>query len=405
MPPEQAGDARPHKIGRRVLPLARRRDRRAARRGRRRSSSCGSASSRTATRRTIRSRSSPARTCCTSRGRSRTSPRRPAGASDEVVDVLNRARLQTVRGARRAAASASRRQGADGVERPDDRGVRARRARAARAGHRRGDAAASPYLDGRAARGVVSCASAMWNAGSRHAAAPLPRRARPASTAYAEDYAYLIFGLLELFQADRDPAWLEWAHRAPAAAGRAVLGRGRRRLVQHDRARSDRAAAHEGGLRRRRADGQLGVGAEPPDAVAPGRPTRRGAARIERTLRLFGARLEQMGRAVPMMAAALSAYTAGLQQIVVVGEGDERRGAPRRRCGGVPAVCDRAPADAEPRSGAGASRAVPGGDAPGGRRTGRVRVPRLHLPCASHHAGGAGSRTGQRVSSSLTSTD
>ena len=29
--------------------------------------------------------------------------------------------------------------------------------------------------------------------------------------AYAEDYAYLIFGLLELFQAGGDPAWLEWA--------------------------------------------------------------------------------------------------------------------------------------------------------------------------------------------------
>src|SRR5581483_10731863 len=29
--------------------------------------------------------------------------------------------------------------------------------------------------------------------------------------AYAEDYACLIFGLLELFQADSDPVWLEWA--------------------------------------------------------------------------------------------------------------------------------------------------------------------------------------------------
>ena len=28
---------------------------------------------------------------------------------------------------------------------------------------------------------------------------------------YAEDYAYLIFGLLELFQAGGDPEWLEWA--------------------------------------------------------------------------------------------------------------------------------------------------------------------------------------------------
>jgi uncharacterized protein YyaL (SSP411 family) len=43
------------------------------------------------------------------------------------------------------------------------------------------------------------------------------------------------------------------------------------------------------------------------------------ADRIERTLRLFGTRLEQMGRAVPMMAAALSTYIAGLQQIVIVG--------------------------------------------------------------------------------------
>jgi uncharacterized protein YyaL (SSP411 family) len=28
---------------------------------------------------------------------------------------------------------------------------------------------------------------------------------------YAEDYAYMIYGLLELFQADPQPMWLEWA--------------------------------------------------------------------------------------------------------------------------------------------------------------------------------------------------
>jgi len=51
--------------------------------------------------------------------------------------------------------------------------------------------------------------------------------------------------------------------------------------------------------------------------------------RIERTLRLFGTRLEQMGRGVPMMAAALSAYTAGLSQIVIVeGRGDPAGAAP-----------------------------------------------------------------------------
>jgi len=41
---------------------------------------------------------------------------------------------------------------------------------------------------------------------------------------------------------------------------------------------------------------------------------------IERTLRLFAGRLEQLGRAVPMMAAALSTYLAGLQQIIIAGK-------------------------------------------------------------------------------------
>src|SRR5204862_3944583 len=40
---------------------------------------------------------------------------------------------------------------------------------------------------------------------------------------------------------------------------------------------------------------------------------------LERTLQLFSARLEQIGRAVPMMAAALSTYVAGIQQIVILG--------------------------------------------------------------------------------------
>src|SRR5262249_41613988 len=44
-----------------------------------------------------------------------------------------------------------------------------------------------------------------------------------------------------------------------------------------------------------------------------------GTDKIERTLRLFAARLDQIGRAVPMMAAALSTYWAGLQQVVIVG--------------------------------------------------------------------------------------
>ena len=37
------------------------------------------------------------------------------------------------------------------------------------------------------------------------------RLGRAEISAYAEDYAYLVFGLLELFQADPDPSWLNWA--------------------------------------------------------------------------------------------------------------------------------------------------------------------------------------------------
>jgi uncharacterized protein YyaL (SSP411 family) len=41
--------------------------------------------------------------------------------------------------------------------------------------------------------------------------------------------------------------------------------------------------------------------------------------RIERTLALFGVRLAEFGRAVPMMLAALSTYHAGTPQVVIVG--------------------------------------------------------------------------------------
>ena len=50
----------------------------------------------------------------------------------------------------------------------------------------------------------------MWRDASRTLYPPVPRRRR-GHRGYAEDYACLVWGLLELFQADGDPAWLEWA--------------------------------------------------------------------------------------------------------------------------------------------------------------------------------------------------
>src|SRR6185503_4885849 len=70
-----------------------------------------------------------------------------------------------------------------------------------------GLAGAAPYL--RAAQRAASFVrDRLWLADT----GTLLRRFRAGHAeidAYAEDHAYLIFGLLELFQADGDPGWLE----------------------------------------------------------------------------------------------------------------------------------------------------------------------------------------------------
>ncbi len=145
------------------------------------------------------------------------------------------------------------------------------------------------------------------------------RRGDAAVEGYAEDYAYLIFGLLELFQADGDPRWLEWAL-----------------MLQH---RQDELFADpiEGGwfsttgrdesvLLRLKEDYD---GAEPSatsvsvlNLLTLSHLTSDAGFEqsIERALGMFASRLEQGARTVPMMMAALSAYRAGLSQVVVVGD-------------------------------------------------------------------------------------
>ena len=173
----------------------------------------------------------------------------------------------------------------------------------------------APYLA--AARRAAGCLRArMWKAETR----TLLRRYRDGHAeieAYAEDYAYLIAGLLELFQADPDPAWLEWAIALQerqdelfwdeADAGWfSTTGRDPSVLVRmkedYDGAEPTASSVSVHNLL---VLSHLVVGGAWPE-------------RIERTLKLFGTRLAQMGRAVPMMAAALSAYVAGMQQVVVV---------------------------------------------------------------------------------------
>jgi len=241
----------------------------------------------------------------------------------DVVDALSRARIRLFQAR---------------LERPrphrDDKvltawnglmiGACARLARLLRGGGE-SQQSASASLEGarRAARFVRE---RMWKEESQ----TLLRRYRDGHAdieAYAEDYAYLIFGLLELFQADPDPMWLEWAIALQrrqdelfwdetAGGWFSTTGRDPSVLVRmkedYDGAEPTASAVSVMNL--------LVLSHLVEDAQWPDR--------IERTLRLFGTRLEQMGRAVPMMAAALSTYVAGLQQIVIV-EGEQAEDADR----------------------------------------------------------------------------
>ena len=148
------------------------------------------------------------------------------------------------------------------------------------------------------------------------------RRGEASIDAYAEDYAYLIYGLLELFQADQDLRWLQWAQ---------ALQRRQNELFWD--------AVNGGWFSTTGRDATVVLrmkeeydGAEPTASAMSvmnlltlshliDEPT--WAEQIERTFRYFGSRLEQLGRAVPMMASALATSIAGVRQVVVVGgDGD-----------------------------------------------------------------------------------
>jgi uncharacterized protein YyaL (SSP411 family) len=136
---------------------------------------------------------------------------------------------------------------------------------------------------------------------------------------YAEDYAYLIFGLLELFQADGDPAWLEWA---------LELQRRQDELFwdAQDGGWFSTTGKDASVLLRLKEDYD---GAEPAASsvsvlnllvLSHLTADESMALKIERTFGGFASRAAQMGRAIPMMLAALSHYHAAIPQVVIVGE-------------------------------------------------------------------------------------
>ncbi|HET9358535.1 MAG TPA: thioredoxin domain-containing protein [Vicinamibacterales bacterium] len=170
-----------------------------------------------------------------------------------------------------------------------------------------------------------------WNASS----GTLLRRVRQGEAgieAYAEDYACLVFGLLELFQAGADPAWLEWAIALqrrqdelfwdPIEGGWfSTTGRDESVLLRlkEDYDGAEPSASSVGLLNLLTLTHLVGDSPSTPNTPTP---NSQWSARIEQTFRAFGTRLAESGRAAPMMLAALSTYHAGVHQVVIVGERD-----------------------------------------------------------------------------------
>ena len=223
---------------------------------------------------------------------------------DDVVDILHRTRLKMFK----------ERLGRPRPQRDDKilaawNGLMiaafARMARALRGLGADGRDAGRPYLEA-ARRAAAFVREQMWNAKS----GILLRRYRDGHAeidGYAEDYAYLISGLLELFQADPQPMWLEWA---------IALQRRQDELFWDEEAGGwfSTTGRDPSVLLRMKEDYD---GAEPTASsvsvlnlltLSHLVTDAQWDDRIERTLRLFATRLEQMGRGVPMMAAALSTH-------------------------------------------------------------------------------------------------
>ena len=210
---------------------------------------------------------------------------------------------------------------------------------------------------------------------------------------YAEDYAYLIFGLLELFQADGDAIWLEWA---------LTLQRRQDELFMDavDGGWFSTTGRDPSVLLRLKEDYD---GAEPAASSVTvlnlltlshltGDATFEQA--IERTLGMFAPRIAQSGRTVPMMMAALSTYHAGMSQVVIAGDpaSPDTRALTEVVAPPLSAVCGDRSAD-EPGFGIGdwgfervarAPAAVDDRDARGGGAACRLCLSRLHVPGAGH---------------------
>jgi uncharacterized protein YyaL (SSP411 family) len=239
-------------------------------------------------------------------------------SADEVVDALGRARLVLF---------------GERLRRPrphlDDKVLAAWNglmiaafARASRAlsVERLGSSDTASLHLGVAERAAQFLRTRMWDADRR----VLFRRFRDGEAAfdgYAEDYAAVAFGLLELFQAGGDPQWLAWADELqrllderfydPVEGGwfsttgedPTVLVRGKE---DYDGAEPSATALAILNLQ----------------VLTHLRDDQSRRQRIERSFARYGAGLGEYARAVPLVMAALVAEEAGIGQLVIAGDAD-----------------------------------------------------------------------------------
>ncbi|HEX2442668.1 MAG TPA: thioredoxin domain-containing protein [Vicinamibacterales bacterium] len=164
----------------------------------------------------------------------------------------------------------------------------------------------------------------LWQAETGGTHGRLLRRFRAGEAAiegYCEDYACLVWGLLELFQADGDPDWLEWAIAVQNAQDALFWD-------DADAGWFTTSGRDPSVLLRLKEEHD---GAEPsPGSISTlnlivlSHLTGRGelADRAGRTLARYGRRFGEAARALPFMLAALATWHAGFEQIVIVGQPD-----------------------------------------------------------------------------------
>jgi uncharacterized protein YyaL (SSP411 family) len=150
------------------------------------------------------------------------------------------------------------------------------------------------------------------------------RDGEAAISAYAEDYAFLIWGLLELFHSSGDATWLEWALSLQAEQDQKFWD-------ENEAGWFSTSGDDPTVLLRLKEDYD---GAEPAASSVSALNTltianltgdERMRERAERTIARYGPRIGAAARSIPMMLCALSAWHAGYSQIAIVGDDDAAR--------------------------------------------------------------------------------